>query len=55
VVTVDLPPQVQGFFKVPVDDLYAMPILSAEAKNWDDQSDRRFPMSACQEARGNTP
>jgi ribose-phosphate pyrophosphokinase len=28
VVTLDLhAPQVQGFFKVPVDDLYAMPVL----------------------------
>src|SRR3989449_1545071 len=28
VVTMDLmPPQIQGFFHVPVDDLYAMPIL----------------------------
>src|SRR5207247_1022314 len=34
VVTLDLhAPQVQGFFKVPVDDLYALPILTAEAKN----------------------
>src|SRR4051794_34205990 len=30
VVTLDLhAPQIQGFFKVPVDDLYAMPVLSA--------------------------
>src|SRR5438552_13289261 len=29
VVTVDLhAPQIQGFFKVPVDDLYALPVLS---------------------------
>jgi ribose-phosphate pyrophosphokinase len=34
VVTLDLhAPQVQGFFKVPVDDLYAMPVLTAAAKN----------------------
>jgi ribose-phosphate pyrophosphokinase len=34
VVTLDLhAPQVQGFFKVPVDDLYALPILTNEAKN----------------------
>jgi ribose-phosphate pyrophosphokinase len=34
VVTLDLhAPQIQGFFKVPVDDLYAMPVLMAEAKN----------------------
>src|SRR5437016_7911818 len=33
VVTLDLhAPQIQGFFKVPVDDLYAMPVLTAEAK-----------------------
>src|ERR1700759_4513187 len=30
VVTLDLhAPQIQGFFKVPVDDLYAMPVLTA--------------------------
>src|SRR3954462_13594878 len=30
VVTLDLhAPQIQGFFKVPVDDLYALPVLSA--------------------------
>jgi ribose-phosphate pyrophosphokinase len=34
VVTLDLhAPQIQGFFKVPVDDLYALPVLTAEAKN----------------------
>jgi len=33
VVTLDLhAPQIQGFFKVPVDDLYALPVLTAEAK-----------------------
>src|SRR5256885_12554030 len=33
VVTLDLhAPQIQGFFKVPVDDLYALPVLVAEAK-----------------------
>ena len=33
VVTLDLhAPQVQGFFKVPVDDLYALPVLVPEAK-----------------------
>src|SRR5947208_14815324 len=33
VVTLDLhAPQIQGFFKVPVDDLYALPVLIAEAK-----------------------
>src|SRR5205823_11684688 len=33
VVTLDLhAPQIQGFFKVPVDDLHAMPVLTAEAK-----------------------
>ena len=33
VVTVDLhAPQIQGFFKVPVDDLYAAPVLSAAAE-----------------------
>jgi ribose-phosphate pyrophosphokinase len=33
VVTLDLhAPQVQGFFKVPVDDLYALPVLIGEAK-----------------------
>ncbi|HJS72573.1 MAG TPA: ribose-phosphate pyrophosphokinase [Acidimicrobiia bacterium] len=39
VVTLDLhAPQVQGFFRVPVDDLYAMPILSEaiEAKGIED-------------------
>src|SRR5713226_8593261 len=31
VVTVDLhAPQIQGFFKIPVDDLYALPVLCAE-------------------------
>src|SRR5437667_11109003 len=34
VVTLDLhAPQIQGFFKVPVDDLYAMPVLTAAARN----------------------
>jgi ribose-phosphate pyrophosphokinase len=34
VVTLDLhAPQIQGFFKVPVDDLYALPVLVAEAKS----------------------
>src|SRR5438552_911550 len=33
VVTLDLhAPQIQGFFKVPVDDLYALPVLTAEAR-----------------------
>ena len=33
VVTVDLhAPQIQGFFKVPVDDLYALPVLCEAAK-----------------------
>src|SRR5438552_4959644 len=33
VVTLDLhAPQIQGFFKIPVDDLYALPVLTAEAK-----------------------
>jgi ribose-phosphate pyrophosphokinase len=33
VVTVDLhAPQIQGFFKVPVDDLYAMPVLCEAAR-----------------------
>lgn len=33
VVTVDLhAPQIQGFFKIPVDDLYALPVLCAEAE-----------------------
>ena len=39
VVTIDLhAPQVQGFFKVPVDDLYAMPVLcdAIAAKGLDD-------------------
>ncbi len=39
VVTLDLhAPQVQGFFKVPVDDLYAMPVLceAIEANHLDD-------------------
>ncbi len=39
VVTLDLhAPQVQGFFKVPVDDLYAMPVLcdTIAAKDLDD-------------------
>ena len=39
VVTLDLhAPQVQGFFKVPVDDLYAMPVLcdAVAAKDLDD-------------------
>src|SRR5262249_38481267 len=31
VVTLDLhAPQIQGFFRIPVDDLYALPVLSAE-------------------------
>src|SRR5207249_3879748 len=35
VVTLDLhAPQIQGFFKVPVDDLYALPVLTAEAKKF---------------------
>ena len=39
VVTLDLhAPQIQGFFRVPVDDLYALPILCAEIvrKRWPD-------------------
>ena len=39
VVTLDLhAPQIQGFFRVPVDDLYALPILCAEIvrKQWPD-------------------
>lgn len=39
VVAVDLhAPQLQGFFKIPVDDLYAMPVLcdAITAKGWDD-------------------
>ncbi|HLI00779.1 MAG TPA: ribose-phosphate pyrophosphokinase [Acidimicrobiales bacterium] len=39
VVTLDLhAPQIQGFFKVPVDDLYAMPVLceAIAAKAWPD-------------------
>lgn len=39
VVAVDLhAPQLQGFFKIPVDDLYAMPVLcgAISAKGWED-------------------
>lgn len=39
VVAVDLhAPQLQGFFKIPVDDLYAMPVLceAISARGWDD-------------------
>lgn len=39
VVTLDLhAPQVQGFFSVPVDDLYALPVLcdTIAARKWDD-------------------
>src|SRR5450432_3000526 len=33
VITLDLhAPQIQGFFKVPVDDLYALPVISAAVK-----------------------
>ncbi len=35
VVTMDLhAPQIQGFFRVPVDDLYAMPVLCEAAARW---------------------